>query len=310
MDKYQSNLMEAVAMTTTGVVLSQIQQDRFWRDGYIVVDGAVAPDALTRLRQQMDDWDNESRAHTEPYGEPTVDGRPRFDMGAEHSAERPALRRINNPSEISDDFNAAMTNAPMVDMVADLIGPNVKYHHCKINTKLPGSQTVVRYHQDFPYTPHTNDDVITAMLLLDDVDEGNGCLMVVPGTHRGTIDSLFQGGTFTGMVAPALEQDYLARQVPIEGKAGAVCLMHTRLQHGSEPNLSENRRRAIYLCVYSAADAIPIARNPMPSTLEGTIVRGKASATARMIPLEVELPQQPKSASFFTVIGQDSASGD
>jgi ectoine hydroxylase-related dioxygenase (phytanoyl-CoA dioxygenase family) len=294
-------------MTTAGTILSQAQQAQFWRDGYLIVDGAVVPDALARLRQQMDDWAEESRGHSAPYGPPTVDGRPRFDLEENHSSERPALRRINNPAEVSDAFHAAMTNAPMVDMVADLVGPDVKYHHCKINSKLPNSQMVVRYHQDFSYTPHTNDDVITAMLLLDDVDEGNGCLMVVPGTHKGTIDSLFQDGVFTGKVNPVLEKDYLARQVPIEGKAGAVCLMHTRLQHGSEPNPSNDRRRAIYLCVYSAADAIPIARNPMPSTLEGTIVRGKASPTARMIPLQVELPQQPKSASFFTVQGQKSA---
>ena len=113
-------------MTTNGIVLSQVQQDQFWRDGYIIVDGAVDPDTLARLRRQMDDWDDESRGHTEPYGTPTVDGRPRFDMGAEHSPERPALRRINNPCEVSDDFNAVMTDAPMVDMVADLSGPNVK----------------------------------------------------------------------------------------------------------------------------------------------------------------------------------------
>ncbi|MDA1097676.1 MAG: phytanoyl-CoA dioxygenase family protein [Proteobacteria bacterium] len=297
-------------MTMPGKILSPTQQAEFWRDGYLVVDGAVNAQTLARLRRQMDDWGEESRAHSEPYGPPTVDGRPRFDMGEEHSAAQPALRRINNPAEIAADFHAVMTDAPMVDMVADLIGPNVKYHHCKINSKLPGSQTVVRYHQDFCYTPHTNDDVITALLLLDDVDMGNGCLMVVPGTHRGTIDSLFQDGVFTGMVAPALETDYLARQIPIEGKAGAVCLMHTRLQHGSEANLSTSRRRAIYLCVYSAADAVPVARNPMPSSLEGTIVRGQASRTARMVPLEVELPQQPKSASFFTVIGQNSAGAD
>ncbi len=295
-------------MTETGKILTQAQQDQFWREGFLVMDGAVDETTLARLRRQMDDWGEESRAHSEPYGPPTVDGRPRFDMGEEHTPVTPALRRINNPAEVSDDFHAVMTDAPMVDMVADLIGPDVKYHHCKINSKLPGSKTVVRYHQDFPYTPHTNDDVITALLLLDDVDEENGCLMVVPGTHRGTIDSLFQDGAFTGMVAPALERDYMARQVPIEGKAGAVCLMHTRLQHGSESNRSDDRRRAIYICVYSAADAIPIARNPMPSALEGTIVRGRESRTARMIPLQVELPQQPKSASFFTVIGQKSAS--
>ncbi|MFP6749309.1 MAG: phytanoyl-CoA dioxygenase family protein [Alphaproteobacteria bacterium] len=295
------------AKAGTGTILSQEQREQFWHEGYLIVDGAVDGDTLARLGKQMDDWTEESRSHTAPYGPPTVDGRPRFDLEENHSPAHPALRRINNPAEISDDFHAVMTDAPMVDMVTDLIGPDVKYHHCKINSKLPGSQMVVRYHQDFCYTPHTNDDVITALLLLDDVDEANGCLMAVPGSHRGSIDSLFQDGVFTGMVDPVLEKDYLARQVPIEGKAGAVCLMHTRLLHASEPNLSPTRRRAIYLCVYSAADAVPIARNPMPSSLEGTIVRGQASPTARMIPLRVELPQQPKSASFFTVIGQKSA---
>mgnify|MGYP001239810925 FL=1 len=294
-------------MDMPGNYLTHVQQDQFWSDGYLVVEGAVDNDTLARLRAQMDAWAEESRKHTEPYGEPTVDGRPRFDLEENHSAERPALRRINNPAEISDHFYKVMTDAPMVDMVATLIGPDVKYHHCKINSKLPGSKMVVHYHQDFPYTPHTNDDVITALLLLDDVDEGNGCLMVVPGTHKGAIDSLYESGEFTGKVNPVLEEEYLKRQVPIEGKAGSVCLMHTRLLHGSETNLSRDRRRAIYLCVYSAADAIPIARNPMPSKLEGSIVRGQASQTARMVPLEVELPQQPKSASFFTVLGQKSA---
>ena len=91
----------------------------------------------------MDAWTEESRGHTQPYGEPTIDERPRFDLEENHDAERPALRRINNPAEISDHFYGVMTNAPMVDMVASLIGPNVKYHHCKINSKLPGSEMVV-----------------------------------------------------------------------------------------------------------------------------------------------------------------------
>jgi len=112
----------------------------------VIVDGAVDAKTLTLLRQQMDDWAAESRGHAEPYGPPTVDGRPRFDLEENHSPDRPALRRINNPAEISNLFHAVMTDAPMVDMVADLIGPDVKYHHCKINSKLPGSQMVVHYH--------------------------------------------------------------------------------------------------------------------------------------------------------------------
>ena len=51
-------------------------------------------------------------------------------------------------------------------MVADLIGPDVKLHHTKINSKLPGSATAVKWHQDFPFTPHSNDSLITALLMV------------------------------------------------------------------------------------------------------------------------------------------------
>jgi ectoine hydroxylase-related dioxygenase (phytanoyl-CoA dioxygenase family) len=290
-------------MTT---VLTREQVDAFWRDGVLTVEDAVTPDQLARLRADLAGWVEESRAHTEPFGPPTVDERPRFDMGTEHTAEHPALRRVNNPSDISDAYFEVMTDARTVDMIADLLGPNVKFHHCKINVKLPGARTEVAYHQDFAYTPHTNDDVITALLMLDDVTEENGCLMVVPGTHKGPIHSLFKDGVFTGRMDDDVEADMLARQIPVTGRAGSVCLMHTRLAHGSAANRSD-RPRGLYICVYTAADAVPIARNPMPSPNEGRIVRGKPSPTARMIPLEVELPKQPKSASFFTVQGQASA---
>ncbi len=118
-----------------------------------MAEDAVTPAQLAALRREIDGWVEASRAYQAPFGPPTLDERPRFDMGAEHSAERPALRRVNNPSDISQAFRAVMQESAMVDMVADLIGPDVKFHHCKINLKLPGSHTEVGYHQDFAYTP-------------------------------------------------------------------------------------------------------------------------------------------------------------
>ena len=287
-------------------VLSQAQKDAFWRDGFLVVENAVTAAQLAALRSEITDWVEASRAHKAPFGPPCVDGRPRFDMGTEHSAEKPALRRINNPSDISDAYLEVMRDSRMTDMVADLIGPDVKFHHCKINLKLTGAKTEVLYHQDFAYTPHTNDDVVTALLFLDDIDETNGALTVVPGSHKGPMYSLFDGARFTGAVAPETEQTLLAQSIPCYGPAGAVCLMHTKLAHGSSANAG-NKPRGLYICVYSAADAIPIARNPMPSTHEGEIVRGQPARFARLTGGTVELPQQPKSASFFTVQGQESA---
>ena len=296
-------LLDMEPLTT---MLTQSQIDDFRRDGVLTVENAVTPAQLAALNAEIAGWVAESRGHSEPFGPPTLDDRPRFDMGAEHTAENPALRRVNNPSDISDAYRDVMQNAATVDLVSQLIGPNLKFHHCKINLKLPSSDTTVAYHQDFLFTPHTNDDVVTALLMLDDVTEANGCLRVVPGSHRGPLYSLYSGGRFTGSVSAEDEARLLEQSVPVTGKAGSVCLMHTRLAHGSAPNGSD-RSRNLYICVYSAADAFPIARNPMPNPNEGLIVRGKKARAARLTEASIELPEQPKSASFFTVQGQDSA---
>ena len=281
-------------------MLSKEQIEAFWRNGFIVAENAVDARQLAALQEVLAGWVDESRAHDEPFGEPTVDGRPRFDLTPEHTADSPALRRVNNPSEVDEAYMEAMRDSAMTDMVAALVGPDVKHHHCKINLKLPGANTEVRYHQDFAYTPHTNDDVVTALLMIDDMTPDNGCLMAVAGSHRGPMLSLFDGDRFTGFVAPGEERTLRAREAPILGAAGSVCLMHTRLAHGSEPNRSD-ASRGLYICVYSAADAFPIARNPMPSRNEGMIVRGRPTRRARLCEAIIELPEQPIRASFFAV---------
>ncbi len=290
-------------------MLSRDQIERFWRDGYLMAEAALTTAQLAALRAEIEGWVAESRAHAAPFGPETIDGRPRFDMGQEHCAERPALRRVNNPSDISDVYLDVVRNAPVVDMVADLIGAHVKFHHCKINLKLPGSHTEVGYHQDFAYTPHTNDDIVTALLMLDDVTAENGCLMVAPGSHRGPVYTLFDREIFTGFIEAEVSANLKRDEVPVTGRAGSVCLMHTRLAHGSAANRS-TRPRGLYICVYSAADAFPLARNPMANPNEGMIVRGLKTRVARLTEAMIELPEQPKTASFFSVQGQASAAGD
>jgi ectoine hydroxylase-related dioxygenase (phytanoyl-CoA dioxygenase family) len=174
-----------------------------------------------------------------------------------------------------------MLHAAMVDMVADLIGPDVKFHHCKINLKLPGTDTEVGFHQDFAYTPHTNDDLVTALVMLDDMTLDNGCLRVIPGSHKGSTHSHYEKNQFRGFISPEAMREMEAEEVPITGTAGSVCLMHTRLVHGSRPNRSE-RPRGLYIAVYSAADAVPLAVSPLPNPNEGRIVRGKPSRFVRL----------------------------
>ena len=279
--------------------LTPEQRANFERDGYLLVPGGVGPEMLAALQGQLASWIEESRGRAEAWGE-TQDGLPRFDLAAEHSAEHPALRRVNNPEEVSEVFATEAFDAPLVDMVADLIGPDVKFHHGKINTKLPGAGTRVDYHQDFSYTPHTNDDMVTALLLLDDMTLENGCLMVVPGSHREGQKSLWQDGRFTGKVDAETDREARGRSVAITGKAGDVCLMHTQLLHGSDPNRSE-RPRSLCITVYCAADAWPLAPSPLPNRFEGHVVRGAASRNVRLMDGEVELPAAFRASSFFVL---------
>jgi ectoine hydroxylase-related dioxygenase (phytanoyl-CoA dioxygenase family) len=288
-------------------MLSEAQIDRYRREGCLVVPDAVTPTQLEALHRELAGWVEESRHHRAPFGPPTLDGRPRFDMGEEHSPERPALRRVNNPSDISAAYMEVIKSSAMTDMVADLIGPDVKFHHCKINLKLPGTNTEVGYHQDFAYTPHTNDDLVTCLLMLDDMTEENGCLKVVPGSHRGPLYSLYDGDRFTGAVDPAVERRFKPQEISITGKAGSVCFMHTCLLHGSAANRSR-KPRSLYICVFSAADAFPLTTNVMANPNEGMIVRGRPTRVARLVARDIELPVAYKQASFFAVQGQKSAS--
>lgn len=278
-------------------VLTQAQIDRFWRDGYLVAEGGATPAQLGALNAELGRWVDESRSHRSNYGR-LVDGKARFDLGPGHTAETPRLRRIANPAEVSDIYRDAIFNAPMVDMVADLVGPNVKFHNCKLNVKLPRSDQKVGYHQDHPYDPHTNDDVIVCLLMLTDMTEENGCLMVVPGSHASERYSLYQDGRYTGLIAAEFMPDILRRQVPVTGKAGDVCLQHTWLVHGSGGNRSAHPRN-LFIASFTAADAFPLTPPAVASAMCGTIVRGKATRVARLKATTLELPTPYTEDSFL-----------
>jgi len=277
--------------------LTQTQIDQFWRDGFLTVENAVTEIEIAGLRETFADWVETSRTHTEDYGE-TLDGRARFDLEPGHSADHPALRRIQSPEEISDSYACVMRGSRMVEYVADLIGPSLRFHHGKVNSKLPGATTKVKFHQDFTFQPMSNDDMITALLFVDDVTLENGPLEVVPGTHKGLLYSLWHGGKFTGAVSDDVLEAHQDKIVKCTGKARSVCLMHANLLHGSAPNLSDTSR-TLYIATYYAEDAVELSPNPLPSTFTGSLVRGTESGRVRCSAYEMEIPEVPKDTSFF-----------
>ena len=278
-------------------MLNEEQITRFRNDGFITVENAVTPAQLQALRTDFARWVEDSRGHSEPFGE-TLAGRPRFDVEPGHSAEQPALRRIASPTELSAHYLDVVKNSSMTAAVNALIGPNLRFHHSKINSKLPGTTTQVKWHQDFTFDPHSNDDMVTALLFLDDVTELNGPLRVVPGSHRGPLLSLWQNGRFTGHVDDETTVRLSDSAVTQTGPAGAVCLMHVRVAHASNSNLSDSPR-TLFIAAIAAADAVPLFGNAVPSIHEGLLLKGVEPGRIRSTDFVLQTPELPEGASFF-----------
>lgn len=270
----------------------------YWRDGYLVLPNALRPEQLGALRADFEQWREESRSHTEAYGE-TLDRRPRFDVEPGHSADAPALRRVASPVEVSAAYLHAMRTAPAVAAVAQLIGPNVEFNNSKVNSKQPGAATQVKFHQDFMFQPHTNEDLVAVLFFVDDVTVENGPLEVVPGSHRRPLYAHWHDGVYTGAVSAEVVAAECGETVSATGPAGTACLMHTRLLHGSAPNMSD-RPRTLFVSEYRAEDSKALQVNHLPSIYDGEIVSGERTNMVRCTSYEMQYPEVPTGASFFS----------
>ena len=272
--------------------------EKFQKDGFLVLENALTDSQLSALNSDLSMWIEESRGNVKSYGK-IMDGRPRFDLQLDtHSFEKPALRRITSPAEISQACLDVVKDNQALDLVSEIFGPNIKHWTNKINLKLPGSGTEVKFHQDFPYEPHSNEDIMTVLFFLDDVTLENGPLEVIAGSHNGPLYSLWHDGIFTGAVSAEVEAECKTKSISCVGKAGSACLMHSKLMHGSKSNKTQSAR-SLFIVSYTAEDAVSLTENPLPSELDGMIVRGKKTGIVRSTSYSVELPEYPQEVSFF-----------
>ena len=126
-----------------------------------------------------------------------------FDLDVGHSAAEPRLRRLSSPTDLHETYWAFASTSPIVDVVVDLIGPDVKFHHSKLNFKAPRGGEEVKWHQDIQFWPHTNYDLLTVGVFLEDVEPGMGEVGFVPGSHDGPLFDLYDGDVWTGALADA-----------------------------------------------------------------------------------------------------------
>ena len=141
------------------------------------------------------------------------------------------------------------TNKQLLDSVEILLGPNILLYNATFIIKEPHSDAHVSWHQDLTYWGFNDVKQVAAWIALSDATEENGCMHMIPGSHKGgqltheaTTDSsnvLHHGQT----IQDVCEQESIC--VPL--KAGEASMHHGWTMHASYPNKTDNRRIGLNL---------------------------------------------------------------
>ena len=264
-------------------VLTETQRQRFFEDGFLVIENVVDSNWLTRLQQASETLVEQSREAQ------LSDAKYVLESG--HSRETPRLRRLSSPVSHHPAFWDFAATSISADVAADVCGPHVKFYHSKLNYKWPTGGQQFDWHQDIPAWPHTDYSPVSVGLYMQDCTEQQGPLRAIRGSHLEPLHSMYDDdGNWVLRIPPAkLPTDWQTRVTSLTASAGSLVLLNCRVIHGSSANLS-SAMRPLLLNVYSSADSMPYVSNPIPSHYDGVIVRGQAARFASHDPRGCELP--------------------
>jgi ectoine hydroxylase-related dioxygenase (phytanoyl-CoA dioxygenase family) len=155
---------------------------------------------------------------------------------------QPVIRKLEPISDLSPIFAELAYAEGITGPVGAIFGEPVELFEDKLNFKLPGGSPYP-WHQDWVccWRAHT-DELITCFIYLDDADEINGCLQVIPGSHIGKPICAFKPGS-RFEIDPSYVDKAKITSVPL--KAGEMIFFDPYLLHYSDLNRSQTPRRAI-----------------------------------------------------------------
>lgn len=261
-------------MGKTYVPKAKLREDRYYvtveqykeyhRDGFVRVEGLIDPEKIKSYAE----WAEQLRIENEAKRETASPGDQ--DPLKSEFAEK---TRVHMISRLHPDGERLMLHPRILDVLEALVGPDVYALQSMLFFNPPG-RGGQGWHQDAYYIKTHPDTLIGAWIALEDADEDNGCLWVVPGSNHEPIypppgenvGSVHATEAFSDLHSVhnvshlddevnTLSQVVANYPPPISVpmKPGDVLFFHSHLFHRSHPNRTEDRFRRSYVCHYCNA---------------------------------------------------------
>lgn len=223
----------------------------YQENGYLIVEDALSAEEVAALRQEALDICRGERGDI--FG---------ATFAPPDTSDDEVLRRflcIHFPHKLSDVMLQTIAHPSMVDVLTTIIGPDVKCMQSMLFIKASGKPGQA-WHQDEDFIPTRDRSLVGGWIALDDATIENGCLWVIPGSHKHGIlwpmevqqNRDFDCGAESGGF-PYSDED----AVPVEVKAGTIVYFNGYLLHRSLPNRSNGYRRALVNHYMSASSLLP-----------------------------------------------------
>jgi phytanoyl-CoA hydroxylase len=236
----------------------------FARDGYVVVRGLADAVTVARLRAVAA---RELAARSAPLELEAETGYP----GAPAGRAAPGgetVRRLLQACGRDAEFRDWATAPAIAARLKHLLGPQVvlsQAHHNCVMTKRPGYSSVTGWHRDVRYWSFERPELVSVWTALGPERRENGCLLVLPGTHRMEFASERLDERQFLRADLAENAPLLATETAVELKPGDVLFFHARLFHAAGRNRTADTKYSLVF-TYGAAD-----NRPLPGTRSASL---------------------------------------
>jgi phytanoyl-CoA hydroxylase len=229
-------------------MLTQEQIREFDEVGFLKGDVVLSDEEVERLREELDLVMEGKTVKKPVLNRNMLDGTSEYGM---HMSQTETVVQIVNIWMASDAFLSHAANQRLCEEAAQLSRSNtLRIWHDQIQYKPPITGGPTNWHQDHPAWPIIMPaDLVSAWVALDDAVIENGCMWMVPGSHKWGNNTLEMGSTADFKPfhkdPSLLPAGAKVEAVPFEIKKGQVGYHHCLTWHGSPVNRSERKRRAI-----------------------------------------------------------------
>ncbi len=240
-------------------MFSEAELDHFQTLGFVTISGLAQPDRCARMVELA------QKALAAEVGSVEYEADVHY-PGAPPSRSAPGghtIRRLLQAYARDASFREWALDPGVVSRLKQLLGPRVvmpQAHHNCIMTKQPRFSSDTLWHQDIRYWSFARPDLISVWLALGPERPANGCLYLLPGSHRMNFDSeQLDQATF---LRPELSanQALIAKKVAAELNTGDVLFFHCRTLHAASRNQTDDTKFSVVF-TYRATD-----NKPLPGT--------------------------------------------